>query len=76
MSLPRLLPGTNDLRFRVRDAAAIRAPIRVTYRYKTASGVKTHIQTLKREDFRGNEAAYRIDAPGLIRCDSVAISYL
>jgi hypothetical protein len=75
MSLPRLLPGTNDLRFRVRDAAAIRAPIRVTYRYKTASGVKTHIQTLKREDFRGNEAAYRIDAPGLIRCDSVAISY-
>jgi len=27
MSLPRLLPGTNYMRFRLRDTAAIQAPI-------------------------------------------------
>jgi hypothetical protein len=75
MSLPRLMAGTNDMRLRVRDATAIQAPIRVTYRCQTASGAMTHVQALKREDFRGGEATYRIDAPGLIRCDSVTISY-
>ncbi|HXG32856.1 MAG TPA: hypothetical protein VNJ11_05785 [Bryobacteraceae bacterium] len=75
MSIPRIFAGTNIVRFKVNDAAAVRAPVRVTYVYQTAAGEKTHVQVLERSDFRGNEASYRLEAPGLQRCKSLSIRY-
>lgn len=75
MSIPQIFAGANTVHFKVRDASKIRGPITVHYRYAADAGVREHSQVLRPADFRGNEAAYRIDAPGLVRCISVAISY-
>jgi hypothetical protein len=74
-SIPRLLPGKNVIRFKVRDASRIRGPIRVVYRYQTEKGTESHEQVLNPEDFKRNFATYTIDVPGLKRCDSLVISY-
>ena len=75
MSIPPLFAGKNNLRFRVLDASALTAPVTVVYRYETGSGEKAHRQVLRRADFRNDEAAYVVDAPGLTRCRSVSIIY-
>ncbi|MBI5086575.1 MAG: hypothetical protein HZB13_18520 [Acidobacteria bacterium] len=75
MSIPPLFAGRNTLRFAVADASAITAPIEIVYHYQTAAGPRSHRQILRRRDFTGNAATYVIDAPGLIRCRSVSISY-
>jgi hypothetical protein len=75
MSLPQIFAGKNRIHFKVRDSRAVDAPIEVTYRYDAPQGVQERRKTLHREDFRGNTADYEIDAPGLIRCRSVAIEY-
>ncbi len=75
MSIPQIFAGSNTIRFKVRDAKAVRGPIRVTYRYQTAGGERKHEKVLRPSDFRGNEAVYQIDAPGLMRCKSLAIAY-
>ncbi len=75
MSIPPLFAGKNTLRLRVRAAASLRGPITVKYRYDTADGVREHVQMLLPASFRNNEASYTVDAPALIRCRSVAISY-
>lgn len=75
MSIPRIFAGRNTVRFRVREGHAPRAPVTVVYRYQTASGEKTHRRRLRPSAFRGGEAAYEIDAPGLVRCNSVSVSY-
>ncbi len=75
MSLPQIFSGKNTVRFQVRDAEALRGPIQVAYRYQTAHGPQTHRKTLERGDFTGNIATYEINTPGLLRCDSVTISY-
>ena len=75
MSIPRIFAGSNTVRFAVRDAKLLRGPVRVTYRYRTAAGEQTHTKVLEPADFRGNEASYKLDAPGLTRCNSIAISY-
>ncbi|MDA1314756.1 MAG: hypothetical protein O2968_15590 [Acidobacteria bacterium] len=75
MSIPRIFAGRNKIRFKVRDASNVDGPIRVTYRYETKAGERSHEKVLAARDFRDNEAVYEIDAPGLIRCKSLAISY-
>ncbi len=75
MSIPRIFEGKNRIRFKVADAANVQAPIRVTYRYQTASGEKSHEKILRPADFSRDEAVYELDAPGLIRCNSLAIAY-
>jgi hypothetical protein len=75
MTLPRLLPGNNPIQVKLNDSN-FKGKVIVTYRYKTASaGDKTHEQTLTSADFKNNIATYTINAPGLKRCDSVAIRY-
>ena len=75
MSIPQIFAGRNKIRFKVDDASDVDGPIRVTYRYETKAGGRSHEQVLTARDFRGNEALYEIDAPGLIRCKSLTISY-
>ena len=75
MSLPRIFAGSNVIRFQVEDAGRLRGPVRVEYRYRTAAGEKTSSRTLQPGDFRGTEAVYVLNAPGLLRCDSVSVSY-
>jgi hypothetical protein len=75
MSMPQIFAGRNTIRFKLADATGVRDSIRVTYRYRTASGVRTHSKALRRSDFRENAAGYSFDAPGLLRCESVSISY-
>jgi hypothetical protein len=75
MSIPRIFAGANTIRFQVRDAKLLQAPVRVTYKYRTASGPKSHVKTLAPADFIDNQATYKLEAPGLIRCDSVSITY-
>ncbi len=75
MSLPRIFAGKNRIRFQVRDASLLRAPIEVIYRYRTPGGRQEHRQRLDPGDFRYNAAFYEIDAPDLLRCDSVAVRY-
>ncbi len=75
MSIPPLFAGKNTLRFRIADPAALSAPVAVVYKYDSASGEKTHRQVLRASDFRNGEATYTADAPGLLRCRSVSLSY-
>ena len=51
------------------------APITVAYKYESDSGEKVQRRALRPSDFQNGEAAYTVDAPGLRRCRSVAISY-
>ncbi|MBL8216966.1 MAG: hypothetical protein JNK87_39975 [Bryobacterales bacterium] len=74
-SIPPLFAGANTVRLRVADPAALRRQVTVTYRYQTAGGQRQHRQVLQVSDFRGNEAVYQANAPGLLRCESVAIMY-
>jgi hypothetical protein len=75
MSIPPLFAGKNQLRFRIADATALTAPVTVVYRYDSASGEKIHRQILRAGDFQNGEATYTAEAPGLLRCHSVALSY-
>lgn len=75
MSVPQIFSGRNTLRFGVRDGARLRGPVEVAYHYTNAAGKQTAKRVLRAEDLRGNEAVWNVDAPGLIRCDSLSISY-
>ena len=75
MSIPRIGAGPNTIHFKVADASTIRAPIRVVYRYQTSSGERSHEQLLQPKEFHHNVATYRLDAPGLLRCNSLLIRY-
>ena len=75
MSIPRIVEGENTIHFKVSDASSIRSPIRILYRYQTASGEKQHLQILQRENFQNHRATYSFQAPGLKRCNSLAIEY-
>ncbi|MFB3825953.1 MAG: hypothetical protein ACE15B_04255 [Bryobacteraceae bacterium] len=75
MSIPQIFAGRNAMRFRVRDAASLRGPVEVVYRYRTAAGARSVRRSLMPAEFRNNEAVWTMDAPGLTRCDSVSVSY-
>jgi hypothetical protein len=75
MSIPQIFAGRNTIHFKVRDAASIQRPVTVTYRYQTADGERVHTRTLASADLHANVATYEIDAPGLVRCNSLTIAY-
>jgi len=75
MSLPQIFAGSNTIRFRVRDSARLQGPVAVVYRYQTAGGEKSNRQDLRPADFIGHQATYTLSAPGLLRCNSISISY-
>jgi hypothetical protein len=75
MSLPRVFEGRNNIQFVLRDASLLRSPVEVTYRYETPGGEKVHRQVLQPSDFKADTASYTLNAPGLIRCNSVSVAY-
>jgi hypothetical protein len=75
MSIPQIFEGRNTVHFQLRDSSKLDGPIAVTYKYQTPTGEREHRKLLRASDFRGNEATYSIDAPDLIRCNSLAIAY-
>ena len=75
MSIPRIGAGANTIHFKVADASTVRGPIQVVYRYQTSSHERSHQQLLQPEDFHHNMATYHLDAPGLLRCNSLLIRY-
>ena len=75
MSIPQIFAGHNAMRFKLADASQLRGPVTVVYRYRTESGEKRHEQVLRPSEFRANVAAYELEAPGLVRCDSLSITY-
>ncbi len=76
MSLPQLFAGDNTVRFKVEDAARVKGDLLVTYDWQSADGARSHRQRIVPEQFfHGNEALFRVEAPKLIRCNSVTIAY-
>jgi hypothetical protein len=75
MALPQIFAGSNTLHFKLRDAAKLRGPVEVVYKYQTPNGERAHRKTLARSDFRNGTATYIVDAPGLQRCNSITVSY-
>lgn len=76
MTLPRLFPGRNALRFKLLDSSRLAAgAIRVEYRYRSSTGEQTVSLKLRQADFRNNQAEFTVDVPELIRCQSVAVHY-
>ncbi len=75
MSIPQIFAGRNTMRFQVADAAQLQRPLEVEYRYQSEAGAKSVKHVLKPGDFRGNEGVWAMEAPGLVRCDSVSVSY-
>lgn len=75
MSIPQIFAGTNGIQFRLKNASALRGPIKVTYTYETNDGTRSHPMVLGPSDFHDNVARYVLDAPGLIRCKSLAVVY-
>ena len=75
MSIPQIFAGANTIHFRLKDADSLRGPVRVTYTYETAAGQRLQTNDLHISDFHGDAAQYSFEAPGLIRCKSLAIAY-
>jgi hypothetical protein len=75
MSIPQIFEGKNPMKFAVKDAGRLKGPVTVTYRYQTAAGERSHEKQLRPGNFKNNVASYTINAPGLIRCNSVSVRY-
>ncbi len=75
MSIPQIFDGRNTIHFRLNDAAKLDGPVVVTYHYQTPSGERENRKLLQPADFHDNEATYILEAPGLIRCNSLEVAY-
>lgn len=75
MSIPRIVSGRNTIHFKVEDATKVRGPIQIAYRYQPESGESQHHKTIQPSEFHGNVATYALEAPGLVRCNSLSIRY-
>jgi len=75
MSIPRIAAGKNTIHFKVVDAASVKGPFEIVYRYQTNSGEAHHRQVIQPRDFVGNTAQYSFESPGLVRCNSLLIRY-
>ncbi|MBL8228150.1 MAG: hypothetical protein JNL98_06720 [Bryobacterales bacterium] len=73
MTLPQIFAGRNRVRVELRNSPQL--PVKITYRWDSEGGERTHQKQLKPSDFRDGKAAYEIDAPGLVRCRSVQVRY-
>ena len=77
MSIPQLFDGRNTVRFKVDDPEMVKGQVEVTYKWQTDCGEQSHVQKIVPGEmfYRGNEAVYTIDAPGLVRCNSLTVKY-
>ena len=75
MSIPQIFAGSNTVHFRLSSGWTPRAPVTVEYRYQTAAGERAHRRTLSPANLQNGDASYVLDAPGLLRCNSVSITY-
>jgi hypothetical protein len=75
MSIPRVTAGKNAIHFKVADAASVKGPLEIVYRYQTRSGETQHRHVIQPRDFVGNVATYSFDAPDLVRCNSLLVRY-
>ena len=75
MSIPQIFAGRNTVHFKVRDARRLRGPVRVAYKYQASDGEKAWAWTVNPTDFRNNSATCTLEAPGLVRCNSLTIAY-
>jgi len=75
MSIPQIFAGENEITFKVADRQAVKAGIIVTYKYQTRDGEREIRKSIKPEAFSNNQASFLVKAPGLIRCNSLAIEY-
>lgn len=50
------------MRFKVADAASVKGPIEIVYRYKTLSGEAQHRHMIQPRDIAGNVVKYSVDA--------------
>ncbi len=77
MSIPQIFAGDNTIRFKVDDPEQVESGILVTYTWQDAEGMlKSHRKSLTPEMFyKDREAVYHIEAPGLVRCNSLIISH-
>ena len=73
MSIPRLLPGRNELKFKLDDRSAVKSPVKITYNFQTENGPESENWIISQGDAAG--AKYVIDVPDLVRCDSLIIQY-
>ena len=74
-SLPRIIAGTNTMRVKVADSAAVAAPINVVYRWKAGAADQSNTHKVLAADFAANVATYTFDAPGFTRCSSYTMTY-
>jgi hypothetical protein len=75
MSIPQIFEGRNTVQFTLNDRSRVSGPIEVTYRYQTPAGEREHRQVLRASDLQSNQAVYVLDAPGLLRCNSLTVAY-
>jgi len=77
MSIPQIFAGDNTIRFKVDDPDQVEADILVTYGWQDAQGADwSHRMRITPNMFyKDNEACYHLEAPDLVRCNSLVISY-
>jgi hypothetical protein len=75
MSIPQIFAGRNTVHFTLNDSSKLDGPVAVTYRYQTPAGAREHRKVVEASEFRNNQAVYVLDAPGLIRCNSLEVAY-
>lgn len=75
MSIPQIFEGRNTIHFKLNDSKKLKEPVEVTYRYQTPAGEREHRKVLQPSNFRDSETTYVLDAPGLIRCNSLTVAY-
>lgn len=74
-ALPRLEEGANTVRFKVREASAVVAPVEVEYRWMAGESERRDSRTLLPEELRAGEASYGVDAAGLTKLLSYGFAY-
>ena len=73
MSIPRLLPGKNELQFKLDDLNGVKSPVKITYNYQTENGPDSN--SWKVIPGETSATGHVVDVPNLIRCDSLTIEY-
>ncbi len=63
MSIPRITAGKNTIHFKVADAASVKGPMEVVYRYQTNSGETQHRQMIQPRDLRGKRCHLLLRRP-------------
>lgn len=75
MSIPQIFDGANTIHFRLNGGVRPVSPVTVEYRYQTAAGEQSHCRTILPGEISAGGMSYVLNAPGLIRCNSLSITY-